>query len=227
MMRFGWIEEPPFNFRGADGVVAGCDVDLARAICILRGWSFEPIETTFVELLPGLAAGRWEMTTGMFITPARRALAQFSRPIWALADGLLVLAEAAQHVDCYQSIVQLGGKLAVLRGQVQHDTALAAGMTPAQILLLDSYDQGVEAVRSGAAMAYASVAAAHRTHVQRHPDQGLAVVDVSGAEKPAHIGAFALQDKGLCAEVDAALTVIFQSKTHRRMMNSLGIDVPE
>ena len=51
---------------------------------------FELVETEFANLLPGLADGRWQMTTGLFATAERRQIASFSRPIWALADGLLV-----------------------------------------------------------------------------------------------------------------------------------------
>jgi len=51
---------------------------------------FKPVETEFAELLPGLSDGRWRMSTGLFGTEERRKSAQFSRPIWALPDGLLV-----------------------------------------------------------------------------------------------------------------------------------------
>jgi len=51
---------------------------------------FKPVRTTFIELLPGLGQGRWDVTTGMFITPARRHLASFTRAIWSLRDGILV-----------------------------------------------------------------------------------------------------------------------------------------
>ena len=51
---------------------------------------FSSIETEFAELIPGLGEGRWDMTTGLFISEERRKLVDFTRPIWSLPDGLMV-----------------------------------------------------------------------------------------------------------------------------------------
>lgn len=88
-MRFAWIDEPPFGYLDHSGTPTGCDVALARAACAAVDEPFEPIRTTFAELLPGLADGRWDVTTGMFITAERSTRAHFTRPIWTLRDGLL------------------------------------------------------------------------------------------------------------------------------------------
>ena len=64
---------------------------LADKVCqLLELASFSPIATEFAELLPGLASGRWDMTTGLFISDERLKLVDFTRPIWMLPDGLLV-----------------------------------------------------------------------------------------------------------------------------------------
>lgn len=73
-MKFAYLIEPPFNFRQDDGSLSGCDVELARHLASkLDAGAFEPIETEFAALLPGLAEGRWRMTTGLFATEARPA----------------------------------------------------------------------------------------------------------------------------------------------------------
>ena len=87
-MKFGYLIEPPFNYRLADGTVTGCDVELAKAMLAHIGENnFEPVETEFAELLPGVAAGRWRMTTGLFATEERKKIAIFSRPSgrWPMA----------------------------------------------------------------------------------------------------------------------------------------------
>lgn len=90
-MKFAYLIEPPFNFRKDDGIVTGCDVELAKVILKRIGIdAFELVEAESAELLPGVAEGRWKMTTGLFGTTERRRVAAFSRPIWALPDGLLV-----------------------------------------------------------------------------------------------------------------------------------------
>ncbi|MCO7238798.1 transporter substrate-binding domain-containing protein [Aeromicrobium sp. CnD17-E] len=88
-MRFAWIDERPFNYLPAEGLT-GCDGALARAAFSRLGVEFEPVRTTFAEMLPGLAQGLWDVTTGMFATPHRRAIASFTRPVWSLRDGILV-----------------------------------------------------------------------------------------------------------------------------------------
>ena len=117
-VRFAWIDERPFNYLD-DGRLVGCDVALARRAVEGLGEPFEPLRTTFGELLPGLAEGRWEVTTGMFVTAERQALAPFTEPIWSLSDGLLV-AEEEIRIAGYRDLARLGVRVAVLRGQVQH-----------------------------------------------------------------------------------------------------------
>ena len=90
-MKFAYLIEPPFNYRTDDGKVTGCDVELAQTVLAELGAAkVDLIETEFSELLSGVSEGRWQMTTGLFATAERRKLASFSRPIWALPDGLLV-----------------------------------------------------------------------------------------------------------------------------------------
>ncbi|TIO72004.1 MAG: transporter substrate-binding domain-containing protein, partial [Mesorhizobium sp.] len=90
-MRFAFLQEPPFCFTDASGKVGGCDAMLAEKIFAMsETTAFTPVETDFAELLPGLADGRWDMTTGLFISEERSKLVDFSRPIWSLPDGLMV-----------------------------------------------------------------------------------------------------------------------------------------
>ncbi|WP_245457280.1 transporter substrate-binding domain-containing protein, partial [Mesorhizobium sp. M1A.F.Ca.IN.022.04.1.1] len=78
-MRFAFLQEPPFCFTDASGKVGGCDAMLAEKIFAMsETTAFTPVETEFAELLPGLADGRWDMTTGLFISEERSKLVDFS-----------------------------------------------------------------------------------------------------------------------------------------------------
>jgi len=58
-MKFAYLIEPPFNYVDAAGRVTGCDVELARYVFAEIGITdFEPVETEFAELLPGVVDGR-------------------------------------------------------------------------------------------------------------------------------------------------------------------------
>lgn len=70
-MSFAYLIEPPINGRTAADYLIGCDIDLARYVFDQLGMTdIRFVEATLAELLPGLAEGRWQMTTGLFVTNA-------------------------------------------------------------------------------------------------------------------------------------------------------------
>lgn len=225
-MKFAYLIEPPFNHVEPDGTVAGCDVDLARYVCSELGIeTFEPVETEFAELLPGLAAGRWRMTTGLFDTAERRAFACFSRPIWALPDGLLVRKQNPSDLNGYATVAKDPGcVLAVVRDQLQHRSAVAFDVPEDRIRIFETYAQAAQAVRDGEADAYASVALAHNGFILRHPDWQVASVTVPTSEKRPAFGAFAfaLGDEDFRDSVDQVLGRYLGSTEHRRMVARHG-----
>jgi polar amino acid transport system substrate-binding protein len=171
MIKFAYLIEAPFNYRSADGAVTGCDVELARTALGMVGiHDFEMVETEFARLLPGLAEGRWRMTTGLFATEERRRIAAFSRPIWALPDGLLVRNGNPMRLSGYRSAARTDGcVLAVIRDQIQHRSAVDFGLPGDRLLIFETYADAAQAVVEGQADAYASVARAHSGFIERHP----------------------------------------------------------
>jgi polar amino acid transport system substrate-binding protein len=71
--------------------------------------------------------------TGMFVTPERAARARFTRPIWSLTDGLLVVAGNPHRLGSHSSLAGTGLSLAVVSGQVQAAHARDAGLARPQI----------------------------------------------------------------------------------------------
>ncbi|MBX2855533.1 MAG: transporter substrate-binding domain-containing protein [Rhodobacteraceae bacterium] len=230
-MKFAYLIEPPFNDVDAEGAVIGCDVDLARAVLSDIGEAgFEPIQTEFAELLPGLADRRWRMTCGLFATKARRQSAVFSRPIWALPDGLLTRSEDIATFTGYRSLIaHPGARLAGVRNQEQALTAIALGLPKPRVLTFETYDEAAEAVRNGRAAAFASVAKAHQGYLSRRPDPALSIQTAPSAEKAPAFGcfAFALDDVALRDGVDRALTARLGGAEHRLMMRGYGFSDAE
>jgi polar amino acid transport system substrate-binding protein len=227
-LRFAFLIEPPFCYRTADGAVTGCDVELARRIGRQIGAdAFDPIETEFATLLPGLVDGRWHMTTGLFITEERRRQVDFSRPIWALSDGLLVRAGNPHGIAGYASIAKAEGlRLGVVTGQVQHETALLLGVPAERIRTFDTYALAAAAVAAGTIDAYASVATAHRGYLAQGSASGLTVIDVPEREKAAEPGAFAFakSQTRLKDAIDEALAGFLGSADHRALMTRFGLN---
>lgn len=203
VVRFAWIDERPFNYVEASELV-GCDVALARLAIEAAGHTFEPVQTTFGEMLPGLGEGRWDVTTGMFVTPERQKVAHFTAPIWSLSDGLLVSADE-HRVAGYGDVARLGLPLAVLRGQVQGAHALRHGVASGSLALFDTYADAAAAVRRGDVVAYASVALAHQEHLAATSDGALRLVRITSDEALPSTGAFACASAELRNLIDVQL----------------------
>ena len=227
-MKFAYLIEPPFNHKRDDGSVTGCDVELAKLVFeAIRAGAFEPVETEFAELLPGVAAGRWRMTTGLFATEERRQVAAFSRPVWALPDGLLEAAGNPLGLTGYRLVAASSAcRLAVIRDQFQHRSAVDFGVPEDRIMVFETYTEACHAVRDGNADAYASVARAHTGFLEQHRELDMDVVVVPASEKQPAFGSFAFskQDNELRRKVDAELTDYLGSPDHRAMMAGFGFD---
>jgi len=222
-MRFGYLIEPPFNDHDESGEVIGCDVDLARFVLGKLGETFEPVETEFHELLPGLADGRWRMTTGMFANDARRKIADFSRPIWALPDGLLVQSGNPKDLSGYASAGDDPSvRVAIVKKQVQHDAAIAFGVDAGRITVFESYTDAADAVQSGQVDCFASVARAHHGYCAS-TSAPLDVITVPTSERPPAFGHFAFR-KGdpLGKAVDEILGKHLGSPAHHSTMQGYG-----
>ncbi|WP_299893246.1 transporter substrate-binding domain-containing protein [uncultured Ruegeria sp.] len=230
-MKFAYLIEPPFNYVDASGCVTGCDVELARYVFAEIGIAdFEPVETEFAELLPGVADGRWRMTTGLFGTDERRKSALFSRPIWALPDGLLVARGNQLGLGGYQSIADNSEvRIAVIRDQFQHRSAVEFGVSADRIVIFETYTEAAQAVRQATVDAYASVGRAHGGFIEQNPEWGLELILVPNSEKPPAFGSFAfgLNDTELLNEVDAALSRFLGTDAHRKMVASFGFSTAE
>ena len=220
-MKFAYIIEPPFNYGTLDDL-QGCDVALARHVCTALDTPFAPVETAFADLLPGPSDGRWHMTTAMFRTSEREKMVHFSLPIWALMDGIMVPQGNPLGITGYASLANAGGRLAVLRDQVQHQTALDHEQRSEKISVFETNLDAVTALLDGDVDGYASVSRAHQGDLEQNPNWSLESVPVPAAEKAPAFGAFAFRDVALRAAVDGVLHAYLGSPAHRAMMTCYG-----
>lgn len=225
-MRVAYLIEPPFNYVNEAGDITGCDVELARYVLDQLGVDDVAfVETEFAQLLPGLVRKDWQMTTGLFAPPDRQRVALFSRPIWALPDGLLVRAEEAWRISGYRSLANSRVlKLAVIRDQVQRATALELGVTPEQTLVFETYADAARAVQDGTVSAFASVARAHEGFLQTNDAAGLTVVNVPLRERGPEFGCFAFAPSAndLRNHVNQVLNSFIGCAEHRLLMAEFG-----
>jgi polar amino acid transport system substrate-binding protein len=221
---FAYLEEPPFCFQADDGSPQGSDVELVTSV--LKQMGIARVEmrlTEFAALLPGLVDGRWTITTPLFVSPERQRLVDFSRPVWALADGLLTRRADSKRLTAYEAVAaDATARLVVVADQVQEQSGLKAGIPDDRIVRVRTQEDAVAMIRSGRAEAYASVAMAHRGFLARHPDPELAVVTAKGASPAYGAFAFAKSATDLRARFDLALSQMLGKQWHRTMMARYG-----
>lgn len=230
MVIFAYIEEPPFATH-IGGRVSGSDVELARLVLDRMGIKdIEIRKVEFADLLPGVAAGRWTMNTGLFITPERCKEVAFSDPIWALADGMIVRRGNPRNIDSYAAIeTNAGAKLGIIRGTKQGVIAEEEGVLKKNVVEFGTQEEALNALRDGKIDAYAATALGNRVVLA-----GLASDDLELAANfqppqkrgrpAAGFGAysFAKSDPAFVARFNEALAAVLGGPEHRAMLSRFG-----
>ncbi|RQT01377.1 transporter substrate-binding domain-containing protein [Burkholderia contaminans] len=226
-----YIDEPPFGWTEPRGAATGADIELADAI--LRAIGVTQIEhrlTTFSELLPGVEAGRWDMNVPLFTTPERARTVAFSVPVWGIGDGFLVRAGNLKGVNSYAALAERSdARLGIIAGQVQHDSAKAAGVNEDQIAIFAQQADAIDAVLSGAIDAYASTALGNRIVADRIGGSMLEAVQhepgTNGKQQGPPLGAFSFnqQNSDLLNAVNRQLRSYLGSPDHRARMATFGL----
>jgi polar amino acid transport system substrate-binding protein len=226
-----YIDEPPFATPLPNGAAKGCDVDLA--LKGLRAIGVREVElrlTTFAELLPGVASGQWTMNTPLFVSAERQGIVSFSRPVWALVDGFVVPAGNPNSITSYRAIADGRYRLALVGGQIQRNSALAAGVSAAQIIEFPTQHEALKAVRAGRADAYASTALGNRTVLEQSGHGGLMSVDAQDdflGTPPVGAFSYAHASVDLRRTFDAFLADYVGGTEHRDRMLRHGLTKTE
>lgn len=224
---FAYIDEPPFATPLSNGSARGCDVDLA--LTGLHAIGVREIElrlTTFAELLPGVASGRWAMNTPVFVSTERQGMVSFSRPVWALMDGFVVPTGNPNRITSYRTIADGRLNLALVGGQIQRNSALAAGVHAEQIIEFRTQHEALQAVRDGRADAYASTALGNRSVLQQSGQRELTCVDAQDdfpGVPPVGAFSFAHESTDLRRAFDEFLADYLGSTEHRERMLLNGL----
>lgn len=226
-LRVGYAIEAPYAYVDAQGRVQGESAGLLRLALARRGEP-EPlwIHLPFAELIDALERGRIDVIAcGLFITPDRARRVAYTRPTAAVRTALLVPAGNPRQ---FQALGDFTGRhamrLAVIDGAVEARQARARGVAAARLLTVRDAREGIEAVRSGRAAAFALSAPSLRHEALRRP--GLfTVVEPDDLRGEAELGlpayAWRPQDARR-GPFDAALGEVLGSPAHRELARGLG-----
>jgi polar amino acid transport system substrate-binding protein len=235
IVTFAFIDEPPFVSPSGKHWPEGCDAAVAAAVLERMGIrSVEARLVTFAELIPGIAARRWSINTPLFMTPDRATQVRFSRPVWALPDGLMTLKGNAASAETYEAVAaDPDARLGVVDGQIQALTARSAGIPDERIIRFSSPEAVFAALLNGEVSAYASVAMAHRGYLERTADERVCFSNLGLAEHKGKAGSipaygafsFALDDASFANDFDAALGSFLGTDAHAEIMAQFGFSV--
>lgn len=135
---------PPYEFLDKDGLPAGFNVDLTRAVGEVMGMRVEFHLGAWASQRSGLMTGQRDLLQGMSYSDARSQVVDFAphtivnHAIFARRDGL-----ALDNLD------QLAGKKVIVhRGGIMHDTLAGKGFG-ADLILVDTPADGLRLLSSG------------------------------------------------------------------------------
>jgi polar amino acid transport system substrate-binding protein len=197
--------------------------------------AIETRKVEFADMLPGVAAGRWTMNTALFITPERCREVDFSDPIWALSDGLIVRQGNPRGITSYASIAaHREAKLGALRGTVQIVEAYQDGVPRDRVVEFGTQDEALAAIRNGQVDAYSGTALGHRTLLAKLKAADLELAPdfqppARGGHALAGFGAFsfAKSNQAFVARFNATLASYLGGTEHRAMMARHGFTEAE
>ena len=154
VIRIGYAVEPPYVFQDARGEPTGCEIEAAKILVDRLGIRrIEWCQTRFGSLIAELLEGRFDViVAGMFITPERARLVDFSEPTLHVRPALLVRAGNPRGLHAYGDVLKDPGapvKIAVLQGSVEEALLRQTGVPDAQLVLVPDARTGKTALENG------------------------------------------------------------------------------
>ncbi len=232
---FAYVEEPPFAMQAGEGAT-GSDVELARLVLGRMGIkAVKTVKVEFADLLPGVAAGRWTMNTGLFISPERCRIVAFSDPIWALSDGMIVRAGNPRGINSYASIAaDPQTRLGVVRATVQLDAGRQEGIPPQRIGEFGTQEDALSALLEGRIDAFSATALGQRailaklntTELELAPDF-VPPEDKRGSAAGYGAFSFAKSNWAFVDRFNLALAGYLGTDEHRTKMTAYGLSDAE
>jgi polar amino acid transport system substrate-binding protein len=236
--RVGYANEAPYAyFDNAGGRLTGEAVEIARVVLERIGVPrAEGVLTEFGSLIPGLAAGRFDLiAAGMYVTPERCRQIAFTRPTYGLGEAFVVEAGNPLDLHSYAAVAEHpAARLGVVAGAIELGYARAAGIPDDRILLFPDAPSAVEAVRAGRADAYGGTSLTVSDLLRKAGDSGLERAapftdpEVEGRRVRGY-GAFGVrkEDRDLLRRLDEELAAFIGSSEHLELVRPFGFTAAE
>lgn len=160
--------EDPYSYKTKGGQLTGATIALDRAVYKQLGVKkIVGKQVDWDSLIPGLNAGQFdEVSAGMSILPDRCKQAAFSDPEITYETAFLVPKGNPKHLKTMQDLKKKHVNLVTENGAVEQGYAQKMGL---QTQTVGSPEDGLKAVESGQADAFALTAISLRSLVKTQP----------------------------------------------------------
>src|SRR5690606_14116188 len=173
----GIAGEEPYSYTDEDGELTGATIAIHREV--FGNLGIDDVEGVLVEwdaLIPGLNAGRFDViSAGMSILPERCEQAAFGDPEIMYTTALLVPEGNPNDLHNMQDIAEASDvTFAAMSGAIEQGHADKLGI---ETMIVNSPQDGLDAVVSGRADVYALTGISLRAMAENNPDAPVEVTD--------------------------------------------------
>jgi polar amino acid transport system substrate-binding protein len=217
---------PPDEFIATDGhTVIGMDADLAKALAQVMGLQSSVQNVTFDAIIPGLAAGKYDLGMSSFTdTKEREKTVDF---VTYLTAGSSIYGKASGGPDLTSLDALCGHKVAAERGTTQQDDIATQdakcksegkpGVTSVLLPDQNGVNLAVTSGRADAAMADSPVAA----YIAEKSNGQLKVT--GGPFPPEPYGIAIPKNSGLTQPVLAGIKALIADGTYKKILEYWGL----
>jgi polar amino acid transport system substrate-binding protein len=148
----GIANEAPYGFEDENGVPTGEAPEVAKEVLSRLGIpEIRTVVVDFGALIPGLAAGRFDMiAAGMYITPERAEQVLFSDPDYCGTQAFAVAAGNPLDIRTFEDIAENpDAVVGVMGGAVEEGYAEEAGVPEDRMTVFDTVPNLFEGLRDG------------------------------------------------------------------------------
>lgn len=170
VLRVGWDTFQQWNFEEpASKTPVGISVDLANEMAKVLNAKVEFVRDRWATVIAGLAADKFDMVVPIFLNAKRALLGEFSDALTIEPSSAIVPEAKAGQYSSVMDLDKSGVKIAVVLGSFA-DIILSPIIKKAELVRIDTVGNGILAVRSGRADAYAQNATALQSVTKEFPD---------------------------------------------------------
>lgn len=234
VIRAAFITAPPLTFINDEtGQLDGSGPAVLGAIMSRLGVdTVEPVLADFDGIIPGLSAGRWDISAWPFyVTPERCASTAFTNPTAQYLEGAMVQTGNPLGIASYEDLARPEVRIAIGVGNAEIQWAKDNGATDAQISLFSDEALALEALRNGQVDVYLNSHFGMVQALRNYDPSGLEIADpftgpiVDGEEVVAY-GAWAVrvEDTELREAFNAELKKLNESGALLELQAPFGYD---